>query len=226
MKQSHRSSHHTDLAIADQHQRKPIVKELIKSAVRAASVATMLPTLALYAVTAMCVGKDNAFTAFSQFLCQFPGKTGVYLRHAFYKFAAAKCDVDACIGYGTIFSDRQVAIGRSAYIGNYCSIGNVKIEDDVLIASHVSIMNGTGQHKIDRLDIPVREQIGNFPLITIGQDSWIGEKAIVAANVGKHCVVGAGAVVLNDLPDYAIAVGVPAKIIGDRRQQAKATTSD
>lgn len=199
------------------------MKEMIKSAVRAASVATMLPTLALYSVISIFVGKDNAFTAFSQFLCQFPGKTGVYLRHAFYKFTATKCDVDAFIGYGTIFSDRNVSLGRSTYIGNYCSIGNVTIEDDVLIASHVSIMNGTGQHKIDRLDIPVREQIGEFPLITIGQDSWIGEKAIVAANIGEHCVVGAGAVVLADLPDYAIAVGVPAKIIGDRREQAKSS---
>lgn len=186
----------------------------------------MLPALAMYAVTAACVSKDSAFVAFSQFLCQFPGKTGVYLRHAFYKFTAAKCDVDAFIGYGSIFSDRQVSIGRSTYIGNYCSIGNVTIEEDVLIASHVSLMNGTRQHRIDRLDIPVREQVGEFPPITIGKDSWIGEKAIVSANIGKHCVVGAGAVVLADLPDYAIAVGVPAKIVGDRREQTSDSDSD
>lgn len=202
------------------------MKELIKASVRAASTATMLPALGMYAVTAACVGKNDAFTAFSQFLCQFPGKSGVYLRHAFYKFTAAKCDIDAHIGYGTIFSDRQVSIGRSAYVGNYCSIGNVTIEDDVLIASHVSLMNGTRQHKIDRLDVPVREQVGEFPLITIGEDSWIGEKAIVSANIGKHCVVGAGAVVLSDLPDYAIAVGVPAKIVGDRREQAKTPAAE
>ncbi|MEP3480136.1 MAG: acyltransferase [Fuerstiella sp.] len=201
------------------------MKDLIKSAVRAASIVTMLPVLAMYAVTAACVGKNGAFVAFSQFLCQFPGKTGVYLRHAFYQFAAAKCDADAFIGYGTIFSDRHVSIGQSTYIGNYCSIGNVTIEEDVLIASHVSLMNGTRQHRIDRLDIPVREQVGEFPPITIGKDSWIGEKAIVSANIGKHCVVGAGAVVLSDLPDYAIAVGVPAKIVGDRREQTSHSDS-
>lgn len=199
------------------------MKELIKSSVRAASTVTMFPVLVLYALTSVFVGKDSAFPAFSQFLCQFPGKTGVYLRHAFYKSTAAQCDNDAFVGYGTIFSDRRVSLGRSVYIGNYCSIGNVAIEDDVLIASHVSLMNGTRQHRINRLDVPVREQIGEFPAITIGEDSWIGERAVVAAHVGKHCVVGAGAVVLSDLPDYAIAVGVPAKIIGDRREPTNGT---
>ncbi len=201
------------------------MKELIKASVRTASTVAMLPVLAVYAVVATCVGQCTAFTAFSQFLCRLPGKTGVYLRHAFYKFTAAKCERDVFVGYGTIFSDHQVSLEKSTYIGNYCSIGNITIEKDVLIASHVSIMNGTGQHRIDRLDIPVREQVGKFPPITIGQDSWIGEKATVAANVGKHCVVGAGAVVLSDLPDYAIAVGVPAKIIGDRRKQATKPTN-
>lgn len=199
------------------------MKELIKSAVRAASTAAMLPALMAYAITCVCCDKEGVFAAFSQFLCQFPGKTGVYLRLAFYRQTASKCDVDVSIGYGTIFSSSSIAIGRSAYIGNYCSIGNVTIEDDVLIASHVSLMNGTRQHRIERLDIPVREQVGEFPPITIGRDSWIGEKAIVSANVGKHCVVGAGAVVLTDLPDYAIAVGIPARIIGDRRTVAGQT---
>lgn len=202
------------------------MKETIKFAVRAASLATMLPMLLLYSLTCICCGKDAAFPAFSQFLCQLPGKTGSYLRHAFYRQTALKCEVDASIGYGTIFSSPEVSIGRTAYLGNYCSIGKVTIEDDVLIASHVSLMNGTKQHRIERLDVPVREQIGEFPPITIGRDSWIGEKAIVAANVGKHCVVGAGALVLTDLPDYAIAVGIPAKIVGDRRTEAGVAISD
>ena len=69
----------------------------------------------------------------------------------------------------------------------------------------------------DRLDIPVREQTGVYEPVSIGEDSWVGERATVAASVGKHCVVGAGSLVLSPLPDYAVAVGVPAKIIRDRR---------
>jgi acetyltransferase-like isoleucine patch superfamily enzyme len=95
-------------------------------------------------------------------------------------------------------------------------LGDVTIEDDVLIGSHVSIINGRRQHGIDRLDIPVREQPGEYPRVVIGMDSWIGDRAVVTADVGKHCVVGAGAVVTKPVPDYAIAVGNPARVQGYR----------
>lgn len=52
--------------------------------------------------------------------------------------------------------------------------------------------------------------------ITIGEDSWLGANVIVMPNVtiGKCCIIGAGAVVTHDVPDYAIMAGVPAKQIG------------
>jgi acetyltransferase-like isoleucine patch superfamily enzyme len=89
----------------------------------------------------------------------------------------------------------------------------VSIEDDVLIASHVSIINGGQQHGIERVDVPIREQAGVMRRVTIGAVSWIGERAVVMCHVGRHCVVGAGAVVTQPLPDYAVAVGVPARVV-------------
>jgi acetyltransferase-like isoleucine patch superfamily enzyme len=80
-------------------------------------------------------------------------------------------------------------------------------------------MNGAAQHGIERLDIPIREQPGTWPRIIIGRDSWIGDRAVVAADVGKHCVIGAGSVVTRPIPDYAIAVGVPAKVVRYRNEQ-------
>ena len=53
--------------------------------------------------------------------------------------------------------------------------------------------------------------------IRIGEGTWVGSAAIILADVGKHCVIGAGAVVTSPIPDYAIAAGVPAKVIRDRR---------
>ncbi len=52
--------------------------------------------------------------------------------------------------------------------------------------------------------------------ITIGEDSWLGANVIVMPNItiGKCCIIGAGAVVTHDVPDYAIMAGVPAKQIG------------
>jgi hypothetical protein len=80
-------------------------------------------------------------------------------------------------------------------------------------------MNGGSQHGIERLDLPVREQPGTWPRVTIGRDSWIGDRAVVLADVGRHCVIGAGSVVTRPLPDYAIAVGVPAKVVRFRNGQ-------
>ena len=65
---------------------------------------------------------------------------------------------------------------------------------------------------------PVREQPGEWPRVTIGRDTWIGDRAVVMADVGEHCVVGAGAVVTRPVPDYAIVVGSPARVVGWRKQ--------
>ena len=130
-----------------------------------------------------------------------------------------RCGGGACITFGTIFSHATASVGRNVYVGANCSIGSVTIEDDVLIASNVSIMNGSSQHGIERLDIPIRDQPGEFVPVTIGEGSWIGERATVAADVGKHCVIGAGAVVTKPVPDYAIALGVPARIVRFRNAE-------
>jgi acetyltransferase-like isoleucine patch superfamily enzyme len=47
--------------------------------------------------------------------------------------------------------------------------------------------------------------------------AWIGSPAVVLAAVGRHAVIGAGAVVTKPIPDFAVAAGVPAVTIRDRR---------
>lgn len=202
------------------------MKNACKAILRSLSVLVILPVLVCFCLHRLVADRDAAVTSWSQLMSLIPGKLGVYLRNAFYRTALKSCDVNASIGFGTLFSHGGASVGRTAYIGNYCSIGDVAIGDDVLIASHVSIMNGCHQHGIESLEVPIREQLGTYKPVTIGEDSWIGEKATVAANVGRHCVVGAGALVLKDLPDYAIAVGVPAQVVGDRRELKKAPRNE
>ncbi len=180
------------------------------------AIVLILPAWGLYLLCALVVGKARAFPGFSQAMCLIPGTTGVYLRRAFYRLVLPRCDRDACISFGSVLSHPTASIGATVYIGVGCMIGDVTLEDDVLIGSHVSIINGSRQHGISRLDIPVREQPGEYPRITIGCDTWIGDRAIVMANVGKHCVVGAGAVVTKPVEDYAIVAGNPARAIGRR----------
>jgi acetyltransferase-like isoleucine patch superfamily enzyme len=55
--------------------------------------------------------------------------------------------------------------------------------------------------------------------ITVGRDVWIGAQASITdgVRIGDHAVVGAGAVVTHDVPDYAVVGGVPARLLFDRR---------
>ena len=107
-------------------------------------------------------------------------------------------------------------------IGNGCSIGHfneiyatksIVIEDKVLTADRVYISDNL--HGYERFDIPViDQQIKQIKTVHIGEGSWLGVGvAVIGANIGKHCVIGANAVVTKDVPDYSVAVGIPAKVI-------------
>lgn len=196
------------------------MKSMIKHIAEFTAFLLVLPAYGVYWFVAALVGTDKAFPGWSQSFSLLPGLTGQYLRRAFYSLALERCGDGACLSFGTIFSHSTASVGRNAYVGAFCSLGAITLEDDVLIASHVSIMNGTGQHGIERIDIPIREQPGDFTAVTIGEGSWIGEGATVSADVGRQCVIGAGSVVTKPIPDFAIAVGVPAKVVRFRNEDA------
>jgi acetyltransferase-like isoleucine patch superfamily enzyme len=192
------------------------VKCWLKSIADAVAAGLVLPAVGLYRLSAAVQGAQAAFAGWSQALALLPGTSGVYLRRAFYRWVLPQCGRGCVISFGTIFSHPTARIHEHAYVGPYCVLGDVTLEEDVLVSSHVSVLNGCRQHGIGRLDVPVREQPGEWPRVTIGRDSWIGERAVVMADVGRHCVVGAGAVVTRPVPDYAIVAGVPARVIGWR----------
>ena len=194
------------------------VKHSLKIIAELTALLLVFPAVVCCRVSIVLLGAERGFAGWSQAMSLFPGLAGAYLRRAFYQLVLPRCDSGVCISFGTIFSHSTAKIGRDVYVGNYCVIGDVTLEDDVLVASHVSITNGCEQHGIERLDVPVREQPGQWPRVTIGRDSWIGERSVIMADVGKHCVVGAGSVVTKPLPDYAIAFGVPAKVVRYRNE--------
>jgi acetyltransferase-like isoleucine patch superfamily enzyme len=189
------------------------MKRTLKLLARAVALLVVAPCFLLYRLQALAVGAERVFPGWSQAFGLLPGLTGVYLRHAFYQLVLPRCGADACLSFGTVLSDPRAEIGRTVFVGLYCVLGKVTLEDDVLLGSQVSITNGAAQHGIDRLDVPIREQPGTWPRVTIGCDSWIGDRTVVMADVGRHCVIGAGSVVTRPVPDYAIAAGVPARVI-------------
>jgi acetyltransferase-like isoleucine patch superfamily enzyme len=175
-----------------------------------------LPLLAWYSLESLLLGKDRAFESTVQAVSLLPGTLGVVIRRAFLRATLARCSRSCNLSFGTLWSDRRAVIGEWVYVGPHCDLGWVTIEDDVLLGSGVHVLSGKGQHGIADPELPIRLQEGKFAEVRIGAGSWIGNGAIVMANVGRGCVVAAGAVVVHDVEDFSIVGGNPAKLIRKR----------
>jgi virginiamycin A acetyltransferase len=160
--------------------------------------------------------RDTAFQSHSQLLSLVPGTLGIFVRRAFYRACIHLPPRDCSIGFGTLFSTPAIGIGEGTYIGEYCNIGDVMLGRDVLLGSNVTLLSGRRQHDATLLDVPIRCQGGTYDLIAIGDDVWIGNGAIVMADVGAHAIVAAGAVVVKPVAPYHIVAGNPARTIGTR----------
>jgi acetyltransferase-like isoleucine patch superfamily enzyme len=110
----------------------------------------------------------------------------------------------------------QLKIGDGTSIGNFGHIyatSSIIIKNKVLIADKVYIadnLHGYSNPLIPIIDQPV-EQLKE---VIIDDGAWIGENVcIIGSCVGKNSVIGANSVVTKDIPDYCVAVGVPARVI-------------
>ncbi len=113
----------------------------------------------------------------------------------------------------------DVVLGTNVFLGPYAVIyghGGVTVGDNCLIAMHAVIVSSN--HALPPLDRPIQFEPDELRPTRIGRDVWIGAHATIlgGVTVGDGCVVGAGAVVSRDLPPGAIAVGVPARVVGTR----------
>ena len=155
------------------------------------------------------------FASCSQVLSLFPGRTGSYLRRAFYRRTLLACADDAHIEFGTVLAHREVSIGTGVYIGTFCSLGKVTIGENVMIGSNVDILSSRHQHRRVNGRL-LGSESGSFSVVEIGANTWIGNSAVVMASVGVGCVVGAGSVVVKSVRDGATVVGNPAREIVPR----------
>jgi acetyltransferase-like isoleucine patch superfamily enzyme len=107
-------------------------------------------------------------------------------------------------------------------IGNRCLIGqgsgvvghlSIEIGDDVMTGQLVYITDQN--HGFEDVALPIRAQWGSNREVRIGSGSWIGHGSVIlpGASIGRNVVIGANSVVTGTIPDYSVAVGVPAKVI-------------
>ena len=189
----------------------------LKTAVFWCSTVAIFPLYICYLVMKLCLDKNGLFASFSQFLSLFPGKFGSYLRNSFFHLTMTRCEQGIVMSFGTLFSQIDTEIDSGTYIGPQCNIGSCTIGKDCLIGSGVHILSGKQQHSFDDIDAPIRLQGGRLTKISIGDDCWIGNGAIIMADVGSKCVVAAGAVVVNPVEDRMIVAGNPAAVIKARQ---------
>lgn len=108
----------------------------------------------------------------------------------------------------------NVIIGDGTLIGlSNVIIGPVIIGNGVILAQNI-VVSGLN-HGYEDINISPSKQAVKTKQIIINDDVWIGANSVITAGVtiGKHAVIGAGSVVVKDIPPYTIAVGNPAKVI-------------
>ncbi len=170
----------------------------------------LLPIEILYRLRVM------GFDTVSKALGLIPGLGGMWLRRAWYKATLLHCGENLYVDFLAAIRTPKTEVGHNVYIGNSCWIGWADIGDDVLLGGHIVVLSGARQHEFMRTDIPIRLQEGQPIQVRIGPDAWIGNGAIIAADVAKGCVVGAGSVVTQATEPYTVVAGVPARVIRRR----------
>ena len=118
--------------------------------------------------------------------------------------------------HGPLVLGRDVSVNARAVLDG--GARGITVGDGTRIASGAALY--AFDHGLDPARA-VRAQPVTSRGIRIGQDVWIGANAGVTDGVaiGDHAVVAMGAVVTRDVPDWAIVGGIPAKVIGDRRNK-------
>lgn len=151
---------------------------------------------------------------------KFGGRISKWLRCISAKGFIRKCGKNVNIERGAIISSK-LSIGNNSGVGINCQCGGeVFIGDDVMMGPEVVIISRN--HQFSDLDKPMRLQgYKEEKTCIIGNDVWIGRRAIImpGVKIGNGAIIGAGAVVTKDVPDFAIVGGVPASIIKYRNQQ-------
>ena len=115
-----------------------------------------------------------------------------------------------CISTPVVTIGDRCLIGRgSGIVGHFSII----IGNDVWTGHHVYITDQN--HGYEDITRPISQQTQPERAVVIGDGSWLGYGAVVlpGVTIGKHCVIGANSVVTSDIPDFSVAVGVPARVI-------------
>lgn len=123
----------------------------------------------------------------------------------------------------TVWFPEGVSIGRNVTINEQVFLdgfGGLRIGDDCRIAHGCSFVSE--DHVFDDPDRPIRLQGKRPGRIVLESDVWLGcgVRVLRGVTIGHGCVVGANSVVTRDLPPLSVAIGAPARVVGQRGRNA------
>lgn len=121
------------------------------------------------------------------------------------------------IDVGRLREKPAIQIADGVHIAGFCTITaarQVVIEPNALIARYTYISDHTHAHT--SIHQPIRYQgIAKISPVRICEGAWLGQNVVICpgVTVGRNAVVGANSVVRDDVPDFCIAVGAPARVV-------------
>lgn len=189
-------------------------RHVLKRAIDRGCLGLVAPAAAMCLIEAWASDHSEAtFTFWAQAFALAPGVPGVFLRRAFYRCTLEACASSFFIGFGAMCSHRSVTIEDDVYIGPYAIVGSSRLRRGCLIGSRCSILSGGALHTLDenlRWTAMDRTRVRS---IDIGEYAWLGEAAVVLADVGASAMVAAGAVVSSAVPPETMVGGNPARFV-------------
>ncbi|HEX7542994.1 MAG TPA: acyltransferase [Patescibacteria group bacterium] len=161
----------------------------------------------------------NIFLEFEVFLLHLVGRVPSHcFRCFFYRAAGIKIGKGSTIHTKARFYDpKNIMIGEDTIIGEGVVLDG---RDKLMIGNHVDVASEVMIYNSEH-DVNDESFMATNAPVKIEDYVFIGPRVIILAGVtiGRGAIVGAGAVVTKDVPPYAIVGGVPAKIIGERRNK-------
>ncbi len=156
---------------------------------------------------------ESVFQFWTQFFSMVPGPPGVFLRRAFYRLTLERCTGTFFVGFGALFSHRAAIIEDAVYVGPYAIVGSSRLRRGCLIGSRAGIISGSGLHELTADGLRAPTDIRRLRQVEIGEGAWIGEGALVMADVGRLATVAAGSVVSSPIIAGVVVAGNPARFI-------------